>query len=548
MTARVHTLLRRVLFVGLAALAPAVFVPQAWSGTPPSRPLPQAAGELASPQRAAILLLTDTAAGGIAADLDILYPGRVKSVSFIEQKVTAELLDGFGYVITVVGDGANLDKLDYGEITAFARRGGQVMSSLFEYARARNLHFSKTHVLDRLRPAMRIDVECDITKGFVVGDQVWWFGSVSSAPDPLYANQMFQRQIMGLRESDGVRILATSNVNHGAVMIEEKVGQGRIVALDLLSPGRPFFNSYGSTNKYLFLGNMVNQAVRYGKQYPKRLSYDEFVAAMHQLAAKYPALSVKAEGPASDGRQLYTFNLGDSAKPTMYFGGSVHGWEWENAYGLMRLAELLAENPRIEGLDTNRLHFKIMPIQNPWGHDHFTRQNARGVDLNRNFDAGWEELPAPQDVVTPWDYNYKGARPASERETQIIQGIVDRYRPICVIDFHTADYVMLRAYRDDEPVVRAIQENIKTRLKDRFLAQAPYNGPYQQVNMNNVTEPGAPKPYLIDYAAKQGTTAAFLIEMSGNRDDVHALVMNVDTVVEICLAATQECLKRPASR
>jgi hypothetical protein len=35
--------------------------------------------------------------------------------------------------------------------------------------------------------------------------------------------------------------------------------------------------------------------------------------------------------------------------------------------------------------------------------------------------------------------------------------------------------------------------------------------------------------------------------MSGNRDDVHALVMNVDTVVEICLAATQECLGRIAS-
>ncbi len=548
MTARVHTPLRRVLFVGPSALALAVLVAQLWSGAPTARPLPPAAGELASPQRAAILLLTDSAAGGIAADLDLLYPGRVKSVSFVEQKVTAELLDGFGYVITVVGDGANLDKLDYGEITAFARRGGQVMSSLFEYARARNLHFSKTHVLDRLRPAMRIDVACDITKGFAVGDLVWWFGCVSSAPETLYANQMYQRQIMGVRESDGVRILATSNVNHGAVMIEEKVGQGRIVALDLLSPGRPFFNSYGSTNKYLFLGNMINQAVRYGKQYPKRLSYDEFVEAMHRLAAEHPGLTVKAEGPGSDGRQMYTFNLGDPAKPTVYFGGSVHGWEWENAYGLMRLAEVLAENPRLEGLDTTRLHFKIMPIQNPWGHDHFTRQNARGVDLNRNFDAGWEELPAPQDVVTPWDYNYKGSRPASERETQIIQGIVDRQRPICVIDFHTADYVMLRAYRDDEPVIRAIQENIKTRLKDRFLAQAPYNGPYQQVNMNNVTEPGAPKPYLIDYAAKQGTTAAFLIEMSGNRDDVQALVMNVDTVVEICLAATQECLKRLASR
>ena len=47
---------------------------------------------------------------------------------------------------------------------------------------------------------------------------------------------------------------------------------------------------------------------------------------------------------------------------------------------------------------------------------------------------------------------------------------------------------------------------------------------------------------MIGYAAREGAAAAFVIEMSGNRDDVHALVMNVDTVVEICLAATQECL------
>ena len=262
-------------------------------------PLSQVARELVSSKPGAILLLTDTAAGGIAADLDLLYPGRVKCVSFVEEKVTAELLDGFGYVITVVGDGANLAKLDYGEITAFARRGGQVMSSLFEYAHARNLQFSKTHVLDRLRPAMRIDVACDITRGFAAGDQVWWFGNVSSAPDSLYGNQMYQRQSWACASRTSVRILATSNVNHGAVMVEEKVGKGRIVALDLLSPGRPFFNSYGSTNKYLFLGNMVNQAVRYGKQYPKRLTYDEFVAAMHQLAAKHSALPCGPRGRAA---------------------------------------------------------------------------------------------------------------------------------------------------------------------------------------------------------------------------------------------------------
>jgi hypothetical protein len=36
--------------------------------------------------------------------------------------------------------------------------------------------------------------------------------------------------------------------------------------------------------------------------------------------------------------------------------------------------------------------------------------------------------------------------------------------------------------------------------------------------------------------------------MSGNRDDVHALVMNTDTVVEVCLAAVKQCLRTRISR
>jgi hypothetical protein len=61
--------------------------------------------------------------------------------------------------------------------------------------------------------------------------------------------------------------------------------------------------------------------------------------------------------------------------------------------------------------------------------------------------------------------------------------------------------------------------------------------------MDRITDFAPAQPYSISYAAKRGTPAAFLIEMSGNRDDSHALVMNTDTVVEICLAAVKQCLR-----
>ena len=488
-----------------------------------------------------VLLLTDGDAGSIGTDLDILYPEQVTRMDFTSEAHGTDQLGQYTHVITMVRSGDKLDKLDYDAVTAYAEGGGRVISCLFEYARSRRLHFSKTHVMDRLRPGMRIEVENDVTRGYAAGDTVWWYGTVSSAPDQLYANQMLQRQVVGVQESPNLSVLATSTVNSGAVMIEEKIGTGHILALDLLSLNRPFYNSWGSTNKYLFIGNFINGAVRYGKHYPKRLSCDAFVEAMGELAARHPALSLQAEGACSDGRQMWSLNIGDEANPTIYLGAAIHGWEWENAFGLLRLAEILCETPHVEGLDTRRLHFKIVPIQNPWGYDHFTRHNARGVDLNRNFDCAWEQLESVQDVIVPWDYNYKGTRPASEPETRVIQGIFDRHCPLCVSDFHTADYIMLRAHKGDATLLDEIHQDIKERLKDRYLCQKPYHGDYQQVHMER-SEGQPVVPYCISYAAEKGTAAAFLIEMSGNRDDVHGLVMNTDAVVEICLAAVRRCL------
>ncbi|MBI3973895.1 MAG: hypothetical protein HY332_21670 [Chloroflexi bacterium] len=274
-----------------------------------------------------ILLLTDSPRGATAQDLDLLYPGRLTVRDFTTEAHDVDALRAYDHVITLVHAGTNLPKLDYAAVEAYARGGGQVISGLFEYAQSRRLHFSKTHVADRIVPAMEIAVECDVTKGFAPGDTIPWHGTVSGAPEPQYANQMLQRQVMGVAESERMRILATSNVNGGAVLVEECVGDGRMLALDLLSPGRPFFNASGSANKYLFIGNAIGRSVHFGRHYPRKLSYDEFVAALHALAARHPQLRLSAEAPCSDGRQMWSIGLGDEGLPTLYFGAAIHGWE-----------------------------------------------------------------------------------------------------------------------------------------------------------------------------------------------------------------------------
>ena len=62
------------------------------------------------------------------------------------------------------------------------------------------------------------------------------------------------------------------------------------------------------------------------------------------------------------------------------------------------------------------------------------------------------------------------------------------------------------------------------------------------LRLGEENEPRPVYPTYFYYAAQKGTPLSLAIEMSGNRDDVHALVMNTDTVVEVCLAAVRQCL------
>ena len=59
------------------------------------------------------------------------------------------------------------------------------------------------------------------------------------------------------------------------------------------------------------------------------------------------------------------------------------------------------------------VRFAVLPIQNPYGVQNKTRQNSRGVDINRNFIVGWQSS-------TPGEADYGGTEPMSEAETQII--------------------------------------------------------------------------------------------------------------------------------
>ena len=124
-------------------------------------------------------------------------------------------------------------------------------------------------------------------------------------------------------------------------------------------------------------------------------------------------------GESIEGRPIHVFHRGDPDEIRVLVVGCIHGDECAS----VRIAKrLLTGRPR------SFVDLWILPSLNPDGRAAHTRQNARGVDLNRNFPYDWR--PGPRGRY------YPGRRPASERETRIAMRLIRRIEPDITIWFH----------------------------------------------------------------------------------------------------------------
>jgi murein peptide amidase A len=144
-------------------------------------------------------------------------------------------------------------------------------------------------------------------------------------------------------------------------------------------------------------------------------------------------------GRSHGSRPIHAHRLGTPRSPhKVLVVGCIHG---DECAGLAVTARLLRlPEPR-------RVDLWVVPNLNPDGYARGTRQNGRGVDLNRNFPVGWR--PAGR----RWDPEYPGPRALSEREARIAQRLIRRVRPALTIWYHQPQ-ANVRITGRSEPVAR----------------------------------------------------------------------------------------------
>jgi Zinc carboxypeptidase/Penicillin-insensitive murein endopeptidase len=127
-------------------------------------------------------------------------------------------------------------------------------------------------------------------------------------------------------------------------------------------------------------------------------------------------------GRSALGRAIWMHRVGpETATRRVLVVGCIHGDECAGMAITRRLLTVRA--PRGAA-------FWVVPNLNPDGLARGTRQNGRGVDLNRNFDSEWRP------IGRRWSPQYAGPRPWSEPETRLARDLIRRLRPTVSVWFH----------------------------------------------------------------------------------------------------------------
>ncbi len=203
-------------------------------------------------------------------------------------------------------------------------------------------------------------------------------------------------------------------------------------------------------------------------------TYEAMLGDLQELAANYLQwVTLDSAGASELGKDIPVLILGDpSAEHQVLMQGAIHGREHMTAWLLMAMAEQWLKTGWPEDICVH-----ILPMVNPDGvtisqtgvldeaqqliYDsdrqlgyagsdiaEYTarwKANALGVDINRNFDAGWESLI---DRTMPSGEGYRGSEPFSSAEARALRDYTLKYDFDVTVSYHASGSLTYYEYGD----------------------------------------------------------------------------------------------------
>lgn len=210
--------------------------------------------------------------------------------------------------------------------------------------------------------------------------------------------------------------------------------------------------------------------------YSSKSMVNDINTILYSYADKYPSyVYVTKEGESNQKNDILTIRIGNGKKH-IFINAAHHGKENMTSILAMNQIDYLIKKYQYDKelkdiLDQVSIVF--LPIVNPDGVEisrgnlipaanvsmvsrasnknkySSWKANGVGVDLNRNYPMRWDYII--NDPGRPNFKNYKGEKPFSEIETQIIKDLCKEYDFELVIAYHSAGEVIFwYAYQDKE--------------------------------------------------------------------------------------------------
>lgn len=258
-------------------------------------------------------------------------------------------------------------------------------------------------------------------------------------------------------------------------------------------------------------------------------NYDAYIKKLCELKREFPFLNITSIGKSVLSREICGIAIGNEQNATL-FVGAFHSQEWLTCTLLVRYLEHVALSKKqktticghfvdeslkqrglflvpminpdgvsiaLEGADSaGRLKDSVLSImsksQKSW------QANARGVDLNHNFNAGFDELKQLErgaGINTPSPRQYGGEYPHSEPETMAMVRLINERYFETAYAFHSQGEEIFYEY------------GLHTPPKGYYLAEllARTSG-YKLVKNDGLYSHGGFKDYFIDKCHRPGFT------------------------------------------